>query len=77
MLVSSSPCFCVLCAKFFALHGPGVCVSAKKFALHAQNGQKTLFQACWASFLRVPALRPGLVGGAAPSIPVAVGVLQH
>ena len=105
MLVSMSPCFCVLCAKFFALLGLGVGASAKKFALHAQNGRKTQFFGllgeffaevplegpCWANyfaegrwkprvgwvFSRDPALRPGLVGGAAPFMSVAVGVLQH
>ena len=29
---------------------PDVCVSAKKFAPHAQNGRKRCFQARWANF---------------------------
>ena len=36
-LVSMSPRGCVLCANLFALRGPFVCVSAKKFAQRAEN----------------------------------------
>ena len=42
-LVASSPRGCVLCAKKFALRGLVVGVSAKKFALHAQNTPKSAF----------------------------------
>ena len=55
---------CALCAKKFALLGLVVCVSAKKFALRAQNGSKLAYSGvlgelfaevpveglCWASF---------------------------
>ena len=37
LLVSTSPRCLTSCAKKFALHGLDVGVSAKKFALHAQN----------------------------------------
>ena len=37
LLVTVSPCRCVLCAKKFALRGPMVGVSAKKFAQRAEN----------------------------------------
>ena len=50
MLVSTSPCCRALCAKKFALRGLMVGVSAKKFALRAQNTPKSAFYACWASF---------------------------
>jgi len=39
-MVASSPRGCVLCAKKFALRGLMVGVSAKKFALRAQNAPK-------------------------------------
>ena len=42
-LVSPSPPHCVLCAKKFALRALVVGVSAKKFALRAQNGPKSAF----------------------------------
>ena len=42
-LVSPSPPQCFLCAKKFALRGQVVGVSAKKFALHAQNTPKSAF----------------------------------
>ena len=42
-LVSPSPPQCVLYAKKFALRGLVVGVSAKKFALHAQNTPKSAF----------------------------------
>ena len=42
-LVSTPPRGCVLCAKKFALRGLVVGVSAKKFALHAQNTPKSAF----------------------------------
>jgi len=43
LLVSTSPCCCALCAKKFTLRGLMVGVSAKKFALHAQNTPKSAF----------------------------------
>ena len=43
VLVSTSPCFCLLCAMFVALHGLEWGASAKKFALHAQNTPKSAF----------------------------------
>ena len=49
-LVSTSPRGCVLCAKKFALRGPMVGVSAKKFARRTRNGQNMRFMARWASF---------------------------
>ena len=42
-LVSPSLPQCVLCTKKFALRGQVVGVSAKKFALHAQNTPKSAF----------------------------------
>ena len=51
-LVSKSPRGCVLCAKKFALRGLMVCVSAKKFALQAQNGRKMLFSGALGEFFR-------------------------
>ena len=49
-LVASSPRGCVLCAKKFALRGLMVGASAKKFALQAQNGRKTLFSGALGEF---------------------------
>ena len=43
LVVSPSPPQCVLSAKKFALRGLVVGVSAKKFALHAQNTPKSAF----------------------------------
>ena len=51
-LVASSPRGCVLCAKKFALRGLMVGASAKKFALQAQNGRKTLFLGVLGEFCR-------------------------
>ena len=51
-LVSPSPRGCVLCAKKFALRGLVVGVSAKKFALQAQNGRKPLFSGALGEFFR-------------------------
>ena len=70
---------------------PDLCVSAKKFALQAQNGRKTLFsgalgeffaegpveEPCWANFLAPTDIVPGLVGDAAPSKPEVAGVLHY
>ena len=43
MAVSQLPRGCALCAKKFALRGLMVGVSAKKFALRAQNGPQSAF----------------------------------
>ena len=51
LLVSKLARRCVLCAKKFALRGL-VCVSAKKFALQAQNGRNTLFSGVSGEFFR-------------------------
>ena len=59
-LVSPSPPQCVLCAKKFALRGLVVGVSAKKFALRAQNGPKMVFSGVLGEFFR---------GNAAEGIP--------
>ena len=52
MLVSMSPCCGASCAKKFALLGLMVCVSAKKFALHAQNTPKSAFSGVLGEFFR-------------------------
>ena len=49
-LVSKSPRGCVLCARKFALRGLVVGVSAKKFALRAQNGPKMVFSGVLGEF---------------------------
>jgi len=41
-----------MCAKKFALRGPIVGASAKKFALQAQNGRKTLFSGALGEIFR-------------------------
>ena len=51
-LVSSSPCFCALRAKKFALLGLMVAVSAKKFALRTKNGPKLVFYGALGELLR-------------------------
>ena len=70
LLVSTSPCFRVLCAMFFALHRPllqrcakkfalrhcGHRVSAKKFAQHTKNGPKWGFYGALGEFFRGPAV---------------------
>ena len=50
--VSQLPRGCVLCAKKFALRGLMVDVSAKKFALHAQNTPKSAFLRLLGEFFR-------------------------
>ena len=42
-VVASSPRRCAMCAKKFALRGPMVCVSAKKFAPRAENTPKLVY----------------------------------
>ena len=78
--VSTSPSCRASCAKKFALLGLVVGVSAKKFALHAQNTPKLAFLRLLGElfrgnaaegavrgefFSRQSALRPGLVGDVA------------
>ena len=91
MVVSMPLCCCASCAKKFALRGLMVGVSAKKFALCAQNGPKWAFSGvrasffaeeplegpCWASFFAPIGPAPGLVGDAVHFRLAAVGVLQH
>ena len=52
LLVSPSPCFCVLCATLFALLGLMWDVSAKKFAQHTKNGSKWVFDGALGELLR-------------------------
>ena len=52
MLVSASLCRRASCAKKFALLGLMVGVSAKKFALHAQNTPKSPFLRLLGEFFR-------------------------
>ena len=81
LLVSKPPRRCALCAKKFALRGPIVGASAKKFALRAENTLISAFLGLLGEFFRArvvgipmlgelfsrqPALRPGLVGDARP-----------
>ena len=81
----------VLCAKKFALRGLMVCVSAKKFALHAQNTQKSEFLRLLGEFFRGNAAGEAVLGelfranwpcaglgySAAHFRLAAMGVLQH
>ena len=60
--VSMSPCLCVLCAKFFALHVPGVGASAKKFALRRKNGSKWAFLGEQGELFRGDAAGGGVLG---------------
>ena len=91
MSVSKSPCCRALCAKKFALRGLMVDMSAKKFALRAQNGPKLAVYGVLVKLFRGRAAggavlgelfrtkRPcaGLGGDAAHFRLVAMGVLQH
>jgi len=52
MAVSQLPRGCVLCAKKFSLRGLMVGVSAKKFALHAQNTPNSAFLRLLGEFIR-------------------------
>ena len=51
-LVSTSPCHSCLCAKKFALLGPMVGVSAKKFAQRTKNGPNSAFYGALGEFFR-------------------------
>ena len=60
--VSMSSRHSCLCAKKFALLGPMVGVIAKKFALQAQNGRKTLFSGVLGEFFRGNAVGGAVLG---------------
>ena len=62
LVVSTSPCCCALCAKKFALRGLMVDVSAKKFALHAQNTPKSAFLRLLGEFFRGNAAGGAVLG---------------
>ena len=62
LLVSTSPRCRASCAKKFALRGLMVCVSAKKFALHAQNTPKSAFLCLLGEFCRGNAAGRGVLG---------------
>ena len=62
MPVSTSPCCRASCAKKFALRGLMVGVSAKKFALHAQNTPKSAFYGVLGEFFRGNSSGEALVG---------------
>ena len=62
MLVSTSPCCRALCAKKIALRGLMVGVSAKKFALRAQNTPKSAFLRLLGEFFRGRAAGGGVLG---------------
>ena len=74
-LVSPSPPQCVLYAKKFALRGLVVGVSAKKFALHAQNTPKSAFLRLQGELFRGwgvgGACRANYFAPASPSLPPA------
>lgn len=53
---------CALCAKKFALLGLVVCVSAKKFALRAQNGSKLAFSGVLGELFRGSASGGAVLG---------------
>ena len=62
LLVSTSPRCCALCAKKFALRGLMVGVSAKKFALHAQNTPNSAFLRLLGEFFRGSAAGGAVLG---------------
>ena len=62
MVVSTSPRCCASCAKKFALLGLMVGVSAKKFALHAQNTPKSAFLRLLGEFFRGNAAGGAVLG---------------
>ena len=62
MPVSTSPCCRASCAKKFAPRGLMVGVSAKKFALHAQNTPKSAFYGVLGEFFRGNSSGEALVG---------------
>ena len=64
-------------AKKFALLGLMVGASAKKFALQAQNGRKTLFSGALGEFFRANRYCVRSCRLRAPSLPAVVGVLHY
>ena len=62
LLVSTSPRCRASCAKKFALLGLMVGVSAKKFALHAQNTPKSAFLRLLGEFFRGNAAGGAVLG---------------
>ncbi|MBS7071617.1 MAG: hypothetical protein KH092_04875 [Actinomyces sp.] len=62
LLVASSPRGCVLCAKKFAPRVLVVGVSAKKFALHAQNTPKSAFLGLQGELFRGWGVGGGVLG---------------
>ena len=61
-LVSTSLCHSCLCAKKFALLGLMVGASAKKFALHAQNGPQSAFYCVLGELFRGRAAEGAVLG---------------
>ena len=74
-LVSPSPPQCVLCTKKFALRGQVVGVSAKKFALHAQNTPKSAFLRLQGELFRGWGVGGGVLGEVFRGWGVGGGVL--
>jgi len=62
LLVSTSPCRCILCAKMFALRGLVVGVCAKKFAHRAHNGSKLAFSGVLGEVFRGTAAGGAVLG---------------
>ena len=75
LVVSPSPPQCVLSAKKFALRGLVVGVSAKKFALHAQNTPKSPFLRLQGEVFRGWGVRGGVLGEVFRGWGVGGGVL--
>ena len=61
LLVSMSPCFCVLCAKFVACLAD-VGAGTKKFVLRAHNGQKLAFDGALGQYFRGDAAEEAVPG---------------
>ena len=70
MLVSTSPCCRALCAKKIALRGLMVGVSAKKFALRAQNTPKSAFLRLLGEFFRGRAAGGAVLGEFFAEVPL-------
>ena len=62
LVVSTSPSCCASCAKKFALLGLIVGVSAKKFALQAQNTPQSAFLGVLGEFFRGNAAEGAVLG---------------
>ena len=70
LLVSTSPCCRALCAKKIALRGLMVGVSAKKFALRAQNTPKSAFLRLLGEFFRGSAAGGAVLGEFFAEVPL-------